>query len=250
MTINQFMLNQTIHPNIFYLWLSEEEFPNKENDLPQELLNSIKLFGIRLQWLKDNEYTFKRWKVYPKHYNDYVLSIDDDSYHSPTLIKDALNILSEYKSQKIICNVWRQFSAVPYYNNDIKINWRYENNLVSNNVWWCGTAMIAPKTFPLQIFDDDLVQFRKKYFPRNDEVMFNAFGIRDDILKAFIPKAYPYQAFENEKQTAIASEQTKIGDDGYKPLEKNLYLMLDKLGIIEKYQMIYNNYNTTKFLRK
>ena len=44
-----------------------------------------------------------------------------------------------------------------------------------------------------------------------------------------------FKLFENEKQTAIASEQTKIGDDGYKPLEKNLYLMLDKLGIVKKY---------------
>ena len=40
-SIFRFFKTQTKLPDIFYLWLSEEEFPNKENDLPKDLLLTI-----------------------------------------------------------------------------------------------------------------------------------------------------------------------------------------------------------------
>ncbi|WP_291631455.1 hypothetical protein [Clostridium sp.] len=77
-SIYYFMKTQTVKPDLFYLWLAEEEFPNKEKDLPNDLLMIIEGLHITLKWIKKNTYCHKRWNVYPEHMEDLVISIDDD----------------------------------------------------------------------------------------------------------------------------------------------------------------------------
>jgi hypothetical protein len=36
--IYRFLKTQIVKPDLFYLWLAEEEFPNREADLPENLL--------------------------------------------------------------------------------------------------------------------------------------------------------------------------------------------------------------------
>lgn len=47
------LLCQTKKPNMIILQLSEDEFPNKENDLPENLLK-LKEFGLTINWNKGN----------------------------------------------------------------------------------------------------------------------------------------------------------------------------------------------------
>ena len=61
--IYYFFTRQTEKPDVFYLWLSVEEFPNRENDLPADLLAVIDAFGVRLCWTETNEYIYKRWNI-------------------------------------------------------------------------------------------------------------------------------------------------------------------------------------------
>ena len=70
-----FLSKQTIKPDLFYLWLSEEEFPKKEKELPEDLLLICNQFKIKIQWIKQNEFCFKRWYIYPKHWEDFVPQI-------------------------------------------------------------------------------------------------------------------------------------------------------------------------------
>ena len=73
------LLNQSVKPDSIELNLSIEEFPNKENDLPNELkiMYENKLFIIN--WVDKNTKSFK--KLFPtlkKYYGDdyYILTID------------------------------------------------------------------------------------------------------------------------------------------------------------------------------
>ena len=74
------MMNQTIKPTKIILNLSEEEFPNKEKDLPQDLVQeniSNELFEIF--WVKENNKVYK--KIIPtlnRFPNDIIVTIDDD----------------------------------------------------------------------------------------------------------------------------------------------------------------------------
>ena len=76
------ILNGTLKPDYIELNLSSEEFPNKEDDLPKELLEIEKL---NINWEIGNSRTFKKIiptlkKYYKKEY--YLLSIDDDLIYS------------------------------------------------------------------------------------------------------------------------------------------------------------------------
>ena len=54
--IYNFFKTQTKKPDLFYLFLSIEEFKNKESDLPQDLKLIINAYNIKLMWTKENEY--------------------------------------------------------------------------------------------------------------------------------------------------------------------------------------------------
>lgn len=85
--IYKFMNTQIKKPDYFYLWLSTVEFPNKENDLPNELLLVAEAYDIKISWVEYNDGCMKRWNVYPKHFNDTVAAIDEDNFYDIHLVE-------------------------------------------------------------------------------------------------------------------------------------------------------------------
>ncbi len=76
--------NQTLKPDFFYLTLSSDEFPNREQDLPEDLVNLRDEWFI-INWVKDNTKAMK--KVFPileyLNDNDLIFDIDDDFTNIP-----------------------------------------------------------------------------------------------------------------------------------------------------------------------
>ena len=92
------ILNGTLKPDYIELNLSSEEFPNKEDDLPKELLEIEKL---NINWEIGNSRTFKKIiptlkKYYKKEY--YLLSIDDDWIYSLDYIERMVYYLNKYST--------------------------------------------------------------------------------------------------------------------------------------------------------
>lgn len=76
-------LRNTVVPDKIYLSLSVEEFPNKEHDLPGELMNVVRLSDgtVQLNWVDGPN--MKPWKkVFPVlkflEDNDLIILADDD----------------------------------------------------------------------------------------------------------------------------------------------------------------------------
>ena len=85
------LLNQTLKPDMIILWLAEDEFPNKEKDLPQALLN-LQKYGLTIRWC-ENLKSYK--KIVPallEYPDDILVTADDDLFYR----KDWLELL--YKS--------------------------------------------------------------------------------------------------------------------------------------------------------
>ena len=85
------LLKQTLKPDMIILWLAEEQFPNKEKDIPQEVL-SLQKFGLTIKWCK-NLYSYK--KLIPaliEYPDDIIVTTDDDVFYE----KDCIEKL--YKS--------------------------------------------------------------------------------------------------------------------------------------------------------
>ena len=71
-TVISSLLNQDVQPDIIQLNLSEDEFKNKEENLPEDLIDLIaNNSNIIIEWVKGNDGVFK--KIIPtlkKHYGE------------------------------------------------------------------------------------------------------------------------------------------------------------------------------------
>lgn len=88
-TVLKSILTAYVKPDKIVINLSSEEFPNKENDLPnklKELMSSYKI--IEINWLKNNTKVWK--KILPtlvKYPNDCIIGIDDDFLYPMDFLK-------------------------------------------------------------------------------------------------------------------------------------------------------------------
>ena len=74
------LLNQTIKPDAVVLWLAEEQFPNKEKDVPREVLHLFQN-GLTIKWC-ENIGSYKKLIPSLREYpNDIVVTADDDIYY-------------------------------------------------------------------------------------------------------------------------------------------------------------------------
>ena len=86
------LLKQTVKPRSIDLNLSEEEFPNKENDLPKDLIELTKIYPININWVGSNVKSFK--KLIPtlkKYWNEkdlYVFTADDDVVYENNMLEN------------------------------------------------------------------------------------------------------------------------------------------------------------------
>ena len=109
------ILNGTLKPDYIELNLSSEEFPNKEDDLPKELLEIEKL---NINWEIGNSRTFKKIiptlkKYYKKEY--YLLSIDDDWIYSLDYIEHYLlkhNKTMSYYRPDDVCELTKVYNEI------------------------------------------------------------------------------------------------------------------------------------------
>ena len=84
------LLNQTKKPDKVILWLAPEQFPNKENDLPQELLD-LKNYGLTIDWYKDVRSYKKIIPTLKKYPDAIIITTDDDIYYAPDTVESLYN---------------------------------------------------------------------------------------------------------------------------------------------------------------
>lgn len=113
------ILNNTCSPYKLVLNLAIEEFPNKENDLPQSIIQLLNTYNnFELFWVDKNNFVFKKLIPTINRYKDnFIITIDDDVLYPLDFIE---NILCEYK--KYGCKMPMSFGGVQ---SDWKINNQY-----------------------------------------------------------------------------------------------------------------------------
>ena len=84
------LLNQTIKTNKLILWLAEEQFPNKKDDLPKSLEDLCK-YGLEIKWSKDLKSYKKFVPAIEEYPNDIIVTADDDLYYSSDWLESLYN---------------------------------------------------------------------------------------------------------------------------------------------------------------
>lgn len=79
------------------LYLSVEEFPEREGNLPKELLIMLGQSGFSIQWVEGNLKSHKKYFYALQTYrDDIVITVDDDVIYARTLISDLLSGYKKY----------------------------------------------------------------------------------------------------------------------------------------------------------
>ena len=74
------LLNQTVKPDMLLLWLAEEQFPNKEKDLPQRV-RDLQKYGLTIKWCSDIKSYKKLIPALGEFPDDIIVTADDDTYY-------------------------------------------------------------------------------------------------------------------------------------------------------------------------
>ena len=248
--IYYFFATQTMKPDIFYLWLAEEEFPNKEKDLPQDLLTVSKAFNVKICWTKENEKTFKRYYTFFTHYNDLVISLDDDIINDPNTIKA---VLAKYKENPI--------PQVVHYcgcGGRITIKNEIEYTIGSRPIlpyhitnYFMARSAFTPKSFPLEAFTKEMIELRKKICPVCDESWIHPFLIKNNIPITFINGLHWYET-EETKSSAIATDLhfnlIDINGKKYKKADIYKFIVLKMVPELqESWKKAFPEYNLNHF---
>lgn len=97
---------QTLKPDKVVLNLSIEEFPNKEKDLPEEILKYMLIKNVEIYWVSGKN--TKQWKkIIPtlfRYPNDCVICIDDDVIYSNNFISELWKGHTKYPNNPITIN--------------------------------------------------------------------------------------------------------------------------------------------------
>lgn len=97
----ELMLTQTLMPDKIILNLSYDEFKNKENDLPIDLLQIIKNNELcEIYWVKENTKPYKKLIPTLKRFpNDVIITIDDDIEYPLNFVEEMYKEYLAYDKQ-------------------------------------------------------------------------------------------------------------------------------------------------------
>lgn len=175
--INQ-LLTQTVKPDKLILWLAESQFPNKENDLPKNLLK-LKDYGLTIAWCEDLRSYKKLIPTLRDCKNEIIITYDDDIYYE----KDSIEKLFKayLKDKKCIHTnrysrlyfkkgCWKLHKAKKLYF-DLNSNKKpdYKNTIIG-----CGGVLYPPNSLCQEVLN---VEKFKSLIPTQDDIWFWAMAV-------------------------------------------------------------------------
>ena len=120
------LLKQSVKPDSIEVNLSTEEFPNKEKDLPEDLVVLQENGLIQINWVVKNTKVFKKFiPVLQKYYGEdyYLLTVDDDWIYKENYVKTMITNLGDKTYYCLIHNNIHGFCTI------------YRSSIFKENFW-------------------------------------------------------------------------------------------------------------------
>jgi len=235
------LTKQTLKPDEIHLWLSIEEFPNKEKNLPKDLQTVIKHPKVFLHWLPKNTYVHKRHEYFKiAKENDLVFLIDDDVRYADDLIKTVVENHNKFPNC-IIC-----YNSYPYHKyvgrRIIYGPGVLEEEPSVNTVRWCGQSMIPSVLYPKEILNNENQIIRDKTSPISDECWFQPWTVFYDIPIFHLRYGWGIDIDKNNsKWKGLCKSSHQKDANGYEKRDNWMYAVLSSYPkLLEKYKMLFN----------
>ncbi|MDR3256689.1 MAG: glycosyltransferase [Endomicrobium sp.] len=236
------LLEQTKKADKIILWLANEDFPNKEKDLPREL-TELTTRGLTISWCKDIK-SYKKLIPTVREYPEYaIVTADDDVYYH----KDWLEKLYiAYIKQPNAVHCYRaRIITFKYGKISPYLQWNFylvgshkPNPSFRNFPTGCGGILYPPHVFYKDLLREDLFL---KLLPSTDDIWFWAMCVLNNIKINSVKKntAYVKNVENTQKSSLWSINKNNINDEN---LQKIFHLYPKLYKKIRKYTIPYREY--------
>ena len=215
------LLCQSLKPDRIILWLAEDQFPNKEQDLPNEVLK-LKDLGLEIRWWKDIKSYKKLIPSLREFHKDIIITTDDDIYYE----EDWLESLYQAHLKKPKCIISQRIRALSLKNGGIEVMPRKQYEKLKNiqpsylNQMFGGTGTLyPPNSLHRDVFNTDKAL---RLLPTNDDVYFWAMAVLNNT-KISVGKGMDGNLFQmNLKETSLS----KINNEIEQNIEKDPFKIM------------------------
>ena len=230
------IMNQTVKADEINLYLAIEQFPNKENDLPAELLK-LKDFGLKIKFCNDTKSYKKIIPALKEYKNDIIITFDDDIYYEKDTIETLYN--SYLKNPKVIQanRVWHvkldDNKVIPldksflYWNEE-----NYRTPSFFNTIIGCGGVLYPPNSLSEMVLDEEKF---KSIIPTQDDIwlwgMAVLKGTKIQLNKGYSANLITVENTQNSGLCKLNNKKSKglSGKDGFNLMVENYPEILEIL---------------------
>ena len=208
------LLCQTLKPNKLILWLAEEQFPNKEKDLPQKVLE-LKQRGLAIEWCKDTKSYKKLIPALKKYPDDIIVTADDDIYYPNDWLEKLYNAylddnksIHSHRVHKITFDFNKNIN--PYTNWEQCI--KYQDKSFLNFSTGAGGILYPPHSLYKDILDETLFL---KLAPNADDIWFWAMAVLNGTQTHIVQNNMEELVYINpERELGLTNEITLFKKNG------------------------------------
>lgn len=165
------LLQQTMKPDRITLWLTPEEFPKREKELPQRLTR-LENYGLEICWGENLRAHTKYFHIMKECPEDIVITVDDDIHYGCDLIE---TLYCSYQKHPDAVSAMRVhlMTWAPDGNLDAYIDWKYEYCGIRDipSMWLFATG-VGGILYPPHCMHDEIFNMEnlKKYSFAADDV--------------------------------------------------------------------------------
>jgi hypothetical protein len=195
------LLQQSIKPDEIILWLGKEQFPNRNNDLPNELIKLLE-HGLTIKYCKDIRSYTKLIPALREYPDDVIVTADDDIFYPNNWFE---LLISSYEQDYTIVHCHRAHKITLTPNGDLCSynDWKgaveYEETTTSykNFMTGVGGVLYPPHTLHPDVTNESRFM---KLAPSADDVWFWAMavmnGTKIGVVKNNIARTLPNYPIE------------------------------------------------------
>lgn len=217
------LFEQTWKADQIILYLSKEEFPQKEQNLPQLLTSLLGQNGFSVVWVDGNLRSHKKYFYSLRESENIVITIDDDTIYAKTMIEDLVTGYKKYPQAVLARNVrtilLSKDSLAKYR------DWDRQPNQIANQprrdlcAIGVGGILYPPKCASKHWFDKEDIQILAV---DQDDLWLKFHEIADGIPVVYVPPTEQDIYIDYPLKDMLSSTNVIVGknDDAILKLEK------------------------------
>ncbi|WP_405304189.1 glycosyltransferase family 2 protein [Methanobrevibacter sp.] len=189
------LLNQDLKPDKVILWLAEDQFPNGEDDIPENVLN-LKKNGLSIEWC-DNISSYKKLIPSLEEYpDDIIVTADDDLFYPTNWLKTLYDEHIKYPDLIIAHRIrkihFNDYLMSEYGEWDLSFD-EEPPSFLNFSTNGAGT-LFPPNSLYELVLDEELF---KKLCPTADDVWIWAMAVLNDTKIKGVKNSYTKLTYVN-----------------------------------------------------